>query len=54
MSNAEAFYSDEHGCWFVPVSSELLNDEKLQVVEPARVELRDGQLWITLLEGSPR
>lgn len=48
---AEAYYSEEHRCWFVPVASELLTEELS--VEPVRLELKDGQLLITLLEAKP-
>ena len=45
----EAYWSDEHRCWFVPVASELFTAETTSV-EPVRLELRDGQLWITKLD----
>ena len=46
-----AFYSDEHRCWFVPVAAEMVtSDELVNGVEPVRLQLSDGQLWITRLE----
>lgn len=48
-TEAAAYYSEEHGCWYVPVLSEVMDAETVKA-EPCRVELRDGQLWITLLE----
>lgn len=49
QSRARAYYSDEHGCWYVPVTSELLNSPDLTVAEPVRIEIKDGQMWITRL-----
>lgn len=51
----EAYWSDEHGCWFVPVATELLDQDELDTGpwEPVRLQLRDGQLWITRLGGAP-
>lgn len=47
----QAFYSSEAGCWFVPLAGDVLREgSEMLPVEPARVELRDGQLWITVLE----
>jgi len=48
-----AYYSHEDRCWYVPVSAEIwmmAENNELEPVEPARVELRDGQLVITRLE----
>lgn len=45
--SAHAFFHEGDGCWYVPISGELLREA--QPVEPCRVELRDGQLWITQL-----
>jgi hypothetical protein len=48
-----AFYSEEHRCWYVPVASELFETaDDRGPVEPVRVEIRDGQMWITRLEAS--
>lgn len=44
-----AYWSEEHQCWYVPVSSELMKQDP-KPIEPVRVELHHGQLWITLLE----
>jgi hypothetical protein len=48
----KVYYSEGHRCWYVPVSSELFDStaDKTGLIEPCRVELRDGQLWITRLE----
>jgi hypothetical protein len=51
--SARAYYSEEDRCWYVPVSCEMWNASEegdLLPVEPARLELRDGQLWITQLD----
>jgi len=48
-----AFYSHEDHCWYVPVSPEIwmmAENDELEPVEPARVEIKDGQLVITRLE----
>jgi hypothetical protein len=53
---ARAYYDEEHRCWMVPVSCEMwqqAEEGKLQPIEPVRLELRDGQLWITRLEQPP-
>lgn len=54
-SGPRAFYSQEDRCWYVPVASELFHSsaDEAGPVEPCRVELRDGQLWITRLEYKP-
>lgn len=44
---AKAYYSQDDGCWYVPIASELLHH--MESIEPCRLELRDGQLHITLL-----
>ena len=44
----EAYWSEEHRCWFVPVAGELLKQGVS--VEPVRVELKDGVLVITRLD----
>ncbi len=50
MADAQAFYSEQAKCWFVPVATELMDDEELQAgVGPVQVQLRDGTLWITRL-----
>lgn len=48
---AEAFYSDHHRCWFVPVTAEFMTDAELEEgVEPVRIQFRHRQLLITRLE----
>jgi hypothetical protein len=47
-----AYWSEHLRCWYVPVAGEML--EEHQTIEPARVELRDGQLWITRLTPDPK
>lgn len=47
MTTPKAYYSREHDCWFVPVSSEM--HDHFVSVEPVRLELKDNQLWITQL-----
>lgn len=44
---AKAYYSQDDGCWYVPIASELLHH--MESIEPCRLELREGQLHITLL-----
>lgn len=49
--SASAYWSEKDRVWYVPVAGELFDSpEKVGPVEPARVELREGQLWITELE----
>lgn len=42
----EAYWHSTHRCWYVPVAGDLLNDDTL-IAEPARVEIKDGMMWIT-------
>lgn len=50
---AEAFYSAEDRCWYVPVAPEQIDSEELaKGIEPVRLQLKDRQLWITKLEDS--
>jgi hypothetical protein len=52
-----AYFSEEHRCWFVPVSPELFDSPDKTAAEPVRVEIRDGTMWITRLpdrEGGER
>lgn len=48
--SAKAYYSKDDNCWYVPIASELLHH--MESIEPCRLELKDGQLHITLL-GDP-
>lgn len=47
---AKAYYDERDRCWYVPMAPGLLAEQRS--VEPVRLELKDGQLWITLLEPS--
>jgi hypothetical protein len=48
MSEAKAYWSNAHQCWYVPVAAELMKEGSiLRKIEHATIELRDGQLWIT-------
>lgn len=46
-----AHYDESARCWWVPMSPEFFEEKENKPIEPCRLVLRDGELWITLLEG---